>query len=138
MPKPRQFLLGGATAHSPVSIDYAKLVWVRWGKFKWSLLSLHVERLYSVVGMITTHKMGTKRSAKILVVVILAFFAVAIFVPVVRLDTNVLPVCVRDRTPCLLAIQTPITGHAVYWSLTAYYLGWATYLVAFTALGFIL
>ena len=88
--------------------------------------------------MITTHKMGTKRSAKILVVVILAFFAVAIFVPVVRLDTNVLPVCVRDRTPCLLAIQTPITGHAVYWSLTAYYQGWGTYLVAFTALGFIL
>ncbi len=85
-----------------------------------------------------THGMGTKRSAKILVVVLLAFLAVAIFVPVVGLDTNVLPGCVRDRIPRPLAIQTPITGHAVYWSLTAYYLGWGTYLVAFTALSFIL
>jgi hypothetical protein len=78
-----------------------------------------------------------KRSAKMLVTVLLAFSLVAVFVPFVRLDTNVLPGCARDRVPCPLAIQTPITGHAVYWSITAYYLGWGTYLVASTGYGFV-
>ncbi len=67
----------------------------------------------------------------------MAFLAVPIFVPFVRLDSNVLPGCVRDRAPCPLAIQTPIAGHAVYWSVTAYYLGWGTYLVAYTAYGLV-
>jgi len=78
-----------------------------------------------------------KKSAKTLAVVLLAFLAVLIFVPVVRLDSDVLPGCVRDGAPCPLAIQTPITGHAVYWSITAYYLGWGAYLVAYTAYGFV-
>lgn len=58
-------------------------------------------------------------------------------VPVVRLDTNVSPECVRDRMPCPLAIAAPITGHAVYWSVTAYFFGFGTYLVSFTVFGLI-
>ena len=70
----------------------------------------------------------------VLAAVLLAF-SLLVFVPIMRLDTNVRPECVQSRLPCPLTIQTPITGHAVYWSITAYYLGWGSYLVAFTDYG---
>ena len=78
-----------------------------------------------------------KRNTTILAAVLLAI-VLLVFVPILRLDTNVRPECVASRAPCPLAIQTPITGHAVYWSITAYYLGLGAYLVAFTYYGIVL
>jgi hypothetical protein len=67
----------------------------------------------------------------------LAVIAFAFLVPVIRYDTNVSPQCAMNRGPCLLKIDTPITGHAVYWSLTAYYVGVGAYSLSFTDYGFI-
>jgi hypothetical protein len=75
------------------------------------------------------------RSVVFVVVVIVLLFLT--FVPVIRFDTNVSPQCAINRLPCPLAIDTPITGHAVYWSITAYYFGFGAFLVAFTDYGFI-
>jgi hypothetical protein len=71
-------------------------------------------------------------------VVAVAFVVFVLFVPVIRLDTDVRPQCAMARpTPCPLAVTTPIDGHAVYWSIAAYYLGVGAYLVAFTSYGFV-
>jgi len=79
-----------------------------------------------------------KRKAMLAVtVVVVAFVVFAFFVPVVRFDTDASPRCAADRLPCPLAVNTPITGHAVYWSISAYYAGVGTYLVAHTGYGFV-
>jgi len=67
---------------------------------------------------------------------IVAVVAFLFLVPVIRFDTNSSPVCARGMLPCPLMIRPPITGHSVYWSLTAYYLGLGTYLVTPSGFGF--
>jgi len=61
----------------------------------------------------------------------------AFFVPVIRFDTNVSPVCARERLPCPLLIRAQISDSGVYWSVTAYYTGTGTYLLPFTDYGFV-
>jgi hypothetical protein len=65
---------------------------------------------------------------------IMAVVAFLFLVPVIQFDTNTSPICARELLPCPLLIRTPITGHSVYWSITAYYIGFGTYFV--TPLGF--
>jgi hypothetical protein len=78
--------------------------------------------------------MGRRNTAIVLAIV--AVVAFLFLVPVIRFDTDTSPVCARGMLPCPLLIRTPITGHSVYWSITAYYLGIGTYLVTPSGFGF--
>jgi len=72
-----------------------------------------------------------------IILVIVAVVAFIFLVPVIRFDTDASPVCARGLLPCPLMIRTPITGHSVYWSITAYYFGFGTYLVTPSEFGFV-
>lgn len=69
----------------------------------------------------------------ILLAVVIVLFT--FFVPVIRFDTNVSPLCVREKIPCPLLIHAPLAS-AVYWSITAYYIGIGTYYAVGVGFGF--
>jgi hypothetical protein len=77
--------------------------------------------------------MGRRNAAIALGIV--AAIAFMFLVPIIRFDTNVPPVCAREAIGCPLMIQTPITGHDVYWSITAYYIDIGTFLVTPSEIG---
>jgi hypothetical protein len=79
-----------------------------------------------------------RRTRLAVAILMAALVMFSLFVPVLRLDTDARPQCALSRRgpmACPFVIDTDITGHAVYWSISSYYLGVGAYFVTPSSYG---